>query len=1420
MSSPNPSTESTMQVIEAQRQGEDALSFTLPVNPADISKIEAVDLDLLLTTADGQQFILPQGALLAMTQPNSAMRFANGEESLASDAIKRVGVLKPVENGSFRLAGLDIESLEPEQVQGTGFGLGQEIQDVVSKLDTSSQRMEQILQTLDQVTQASPVTKGDEPPPSTQTGVKRTTKLADPNPFASPTPGAPPKPENTNTSDNDALPNVTFTLLAANKEGVTHQGVALGKTEVRQLLGKTSVELNMNPTAQNLIFEQGKVENQLLLESVPTTTALLININNQQPGFKIPEGLTINGQAITPGTPLSLDVTGMKDNEVPLNLKWKEGTEAAASTFQMTVSYVGPKGETTLKTITFTGKVENAYTLDANGDLRQFITSLATDLVVKANNLANTITTGNGDDTIFGSGGADTINGSGGNDTVDYSASLQAISIDVVNGVGEGGDADGDRLISIEHLIGSSTQSNIDALDFSQSEASVKVDFVQGTTKVGYTNVGVSFSGFEKVIGSAHGDTYVVNNTQFGISESADGLGVDTVQASVDYTLGEHLENLELTGTAVNGTGNASNNTITGNSGNNRLDGGEGTDGMSGGAGNDTYVVDNTGDVVTENLNAGIDTIEASVTYTLSDNVENLTLTGTTAINGNGNGLTNRLTANNQGNTLNGGAGNDTLIGGDGNDTLNGGTDADSMSGGKGDDLYIVDSFILPALDIVTELQGEGTDTVQASVSYTLSGNVENLTLTGTTAINGTGNSLDNTILGNSANNQLDGGAGADTMAGGSGNDTYVVDNDRDVVTEESGAGIDIINASVTYTLSANVENLTLTGNAAINGAGNDLANTLRGNSADNRLDGGAGVDTMFGGAGNDTYVVDNPNDVVREASGEGTDTVQSSVTYALSVNVENLTLTETTAINGTGNTLANILNGNSADNRLDGGTGADTMVGGAGNDTYIVDNTGDVVTESENAGTDTIESSATYTLSDNVENLTLTGTAAINGTGNSLDNTILGNSADNTLVGGAGNDTLNGGTGIDTASFVVTTAAVIATLGLNGLNGSASGDGSDVLISIENLLGGNGNDTLNGNEQANRLEGAAGDDILNGGAANDTLIGGDGNDQLNGEEGDDTIFGSAGADTINGGNGIDTASYTGSDAGVTIRLGNGTDTVTASGGHAQGDKLSNIENLIGSSSHGDTLTGNNGVNRIEGGGGNDTLNGGGGSDTLLGGTGDDTYIINNSGLTITEVSGEGNDTVISSVNDYTLGANLENLTLSGTATKGTGNNLDNLITGNGTNNHLIGGVGNDTLVINATGIEVLEAGSKVIKASGLNAGTYDGGSNTDTLKILASAGATIDLRGIDTNKFISIEALDLSAQNNNTLKLDLKTIQDLVDNTSGTPTLSVKLGMGDTIEFVASAGQTTLRTSNEITIFSNSGTTLTELANITLNYA
>ena len=180
----------------------------------------------------------------------------------------------------------------------------------------------------------------------------------------------------------------------------------------------------------------------------------------------------------------------------------------------------------------------------------------------------------------------------------------------------------------------------------------------------------------------------------------------------------------------------------------------------------------------------------------------------------------------------------------------------------------------------------------------------------------------------------LDGGTGADAMTGGAGNDTYIVDDAGDTVTEALNEGTDLVQSSLSYTLGANVENLTLTGSANINGTGNGDANVITGNSGNNMLDGGAGADTMTGGLGNDTYVVDDVGDMVTERSGEGTDTVQSSVSYTLGANVDNLTLTGSANINGTGNGDANVITGNSGDNILTGGGGADTLIGDLGTDT------------------------------------------------------------------------------------------------------------------------------------------------------------------------------------------------------------------------------------------------------------------------------------------------------------------------------------------------------------------------------------------------------------------------------------------------------------------------------------------------------
>jgi Ca2+-binding RTX toxin-like protein len=216
------------------------------------------------------------------------------------------------------------------------------------------------------------------------------------------------------------------------------------------------------------------------------------------------------------------------------------------------------------------------------------------------------------------------------------------------------------------------------------------------------------------------------------------------------------------------------------------------------------------------------------------------------------------------------------------------------------------------------------------------------------------GTAWDEYLLGYAGNDTLDGKAGADIMVGGDGNDTYLVDNSRDTVQEKSGDGTDLVKASVSYTLAVNVENLTLTGSKDIGGTGNSLANTIAGNSGDNilkglggndnltdstgndTLDGGSGADTMAGGKGNDTYVVDNIHDTVQEKSGEGTDLVRSSIYYRLGANVEKLTLIGSGSIDGTGNSLANMITGNSRDNVLNGGGGNDTLSSGGGNDVLI----------------------------------------------------------------------------------------------------------------------------------------------------------------------------------------------------------------------------------------------------------------------------------------------------------------------------------------------------------------------------------------------------------------------------------------------------------------------------------------------------
>lgn len=496
--------------------------------------------------------------------------------------------------------------------------------------------------------------------------------------------------------------------------------------------------------------------------------------------------------------------------------------------------------------------------------------------------------------------------------------------------------------------------------------------------------------------------------------------------------------------------GHAGNDRLLGGGGNDILNGGKGNDVMVGGAGSDLYRVDAAGDLIDEEYgqatdDGSIDSVVSKLDFTLPAFVENLRLAGS-AIIGTGNGLDNVLNGNAAANILYGGAGDDEIFGRAGNDALYGDDGNDHLVGGLGDDtLYggLGDDTLSGGLGDDTLYGGDGNDVLGGGWGAD-------------SLFGGAGN---DTLLGGAGSDFLDGGLGADVMQGGIGADLYMVDNVGDVVDERGWDGaVDTVLSSVSFTLGDRLENLTLLGSDGLSGTGNSLSNLITGNGGDNALYGGAGSDILFGGAGRDYldggtgadkmyggdgadyYVVDAAGDVAIEnsATDDGLwDVVYAGVSFTLGDHIEVLQLQGSANISGTGNDGANYIYGNNGANILaglggndflDGGLGADEMRGGAGSDYYKVDNILDIVNEVfgqtiDDGSIDTVESSVSFTLSTNVENLNLTGSANLSGTGNGIGNLIVGNEGANVLsglggndylAGRAGDDVLDGGTGTD----------------------------------------------------------------------------------------------------------------------------------------------------------------------------------------------------------------------------------------------------------------------------------------------------------------------------------------------------------------------------------------------------------------------
>ena len=794
-------------------------------------------------------------------------------------------------------------------------------------------------------------------------------------------------------------------------------------------------------------------------------------------------------------------------------------------------------------------------------------------------------------------------------------------------------------------------------------------------------------------------------------------------------------------------------------------------------------------------------------------NIDNLTTSVYNNTNGTGNDGDNVITGNSGDNVLSGLGGNDILRGNDGIDTLDGGAGVDTAvySGA------LLQSALVPNGSSGWTVNGaEGTDTLSnieivqhAGGRYLLVGNGGFATAADAAAaathagdtlvfatppvgpvdidLGGTDDDLDLTIPGNGHVNITAGDGDNHITVGGGDNHITVGVGNNEIVTGDGNNEIETGNGNNNVTTGRGNDTVTT-------GGGSDTIHTGDG---DDVVHAGGGDDAIVGGhgGGNDLY-----------DGGSGVNTVEySSATHSITVDLNEINRSGAPIIGGvlataalpadtpvgyaqgqdigvdvlinvqnaTGGSGDDTIIGNSFNNILNGGIGADSLTGGAGNDTYVVDSIGDVVTEAAGQGVDTVIASTHYRLAENVENLTLTGSADLQAYGNSDANTLTGNAGNDLLNGEGGADTMLGGAGND-VYFVEN----ISDQALEN-----PGEGIDTVLSMahfrlsENVealvlqgsadlqgYGNSGDNLLYGNAGANLLDGGAGADFMFGGAGNDVYfvdnaadgvfenagegtdvvlstahfrlsenvealvlqgnadLQGYGNSDANvlfGNAGNNILNGEGGADAMVGGAGNDIYFVDNAGDSVFENAGEGTDAVFSM---AHFRLSENVETLVLQGSADLQGYGNSDANKIYGNTGSNLLNGEGGADIMLGGAGNDVYFVDNIGDRVIENLNDGTDAVFSTI-DYTLTANVETLVLQGSDNlSGTGNASSNSIHGNAGDNQLNGGAGADVLIGNAGDDTFV-----------FNAGQADGDTIIDFAGNGASAGDTLSFVGFGT---------------------------------------------------------------------------------------
>ena len=978
-----------------------------------------------------------------------------------------------------------------------------------------------------------------------------------------------------------------------------------------------------------------------------------------------------------------------------------------------TVSYSGSDEAVTVDLETGTGKRGHAEG-DVIVDVENVMGSGYGD-VLGGDSGANQLSGSGGGDVLEGGAGADRLDGGLGADTVSYSGSDEAVTVDLEAGTGKGGHAEGDVIVDVENVLGSGYRDVLGG-----DGGGNRLSGGDGNDKLsgrGGDDVLEGGAGADRLLGGVGMDTASYSGSDEAVTvylwkgTGEGGHAEDDVIMDVENVLGSGYRDVLVGDSGANRlSGAGGNDRLLGRGGDDVLEGGAGADRLLGGAGDDVLE----GGAGADRLRggAGMDT----VSYSESDEAVTVDLEAGTVAGGHAEGdvivSIENVLGSGYGDVLGGNDGANRLSGGEGDDMLDGGVGADRLYGGVG----------------VDTVSYSGSD--EAVTVYLWKGGGEGGHAEGDVIVdveNVVGSDYGDVLGGDAGANRLDGGAGMDTVSYSGSDEAVTVDLEAD--TGEGGhADGDVI---------VNIENVTGSGYGDVLG-GDSGANQLDGGDGDDMLDGGAGADRLLGGVGMDTASYSGSDEAVTvylwKGTGEGGHAEGDVI-----VDVENVLGSDYEDVLG-GDDGANRLSGGGGNDRLsgrggddvlEGGAGADRLLGGAGMDTASYSGSDEAVTVDLEEGM-VAGGHAEGDVIVNIENVTGSGNGDVLG-GNDGDNRLFGaggndrlsgKGGNDVLEGGAGADRLLGGIGIDTVSYGGSDEAVTVDLGEDTMaGGHAEGD---VIMDVENVMGSGYGDMLGGDTGVNRLDGGDGDDVLRGGGDDDVLDGGadsdrlfgdTGKDELWGKDGDDVLDGGAGADRLLGGAGADWVSYSGSDGAVTVDLEEG----TVAGGHAEGDAIVDVENVMGSG-YGDVLGGDNGSNRLSGGGGNDRLLGRGGDDVLEGGAGADRLI-----------GGTGVDTVSYSESDEAVTVRLE-------ADKGkeghaegdvitgienvVGSDYGDLLVGDDGANRLDGGAGDDSLWGHA-GADSLWGGAGDDWLEGdVGADQLNGGAGMDTVDYSGSDGA------------------------------------------------------------------------------------------------